>query len=69
MLAHHGRVLAAVPLVDVLQHFLTVAVGEVDVDVGRLAPLFTEEPLEQQFHLHRIDRRNAEAVADDGVGR
>ncbi|HEX6943004.1 MAG TPA: hypothetical protein VF128_08740 [Gemmatimonadaceae bacterium] len=68
MLADHGGMLAAVPLVDVLQHFLAIAMREVDVDVRRFATFLAQEPLEQQFHLHRIDRRDAEAVADDGIG-
>ena len=69
VLADHRGMLAAVPLVDVLQDLLAVAMGEVDVDVGRLFPLLAQEALEQQVHLHRIDRRDAEAVADHGVGR
>src|SRR5579872_7150858 len=48
LLAHHGGVLAAVALVHVLQHALAVAVGEVDVDVGRAFAVFAQEPLEEQ---------------------
>ena len=51
LLAHHRRVLAPVPLVDVLQHALALAVREVDVDVRRLLPLLAQEALEQQFQL------------------
>ena len=61
--------LAPVAPVDVLQHALAVAVREVEVDVGRLLPLFAQEACEQQPHPDRIHRRDAQAVADRGVGR
>src|SRR6185437_417948 len=48
LLAHHGGVHAAVALVHVLQHALAVAVGEVDVDVGRAFAVFAQESLEEQ---------------------
>ena len=41
---------------------------EVDVDIGRLAALATDEPLEQQLMLDRVDRGNAEHEADAGIG-
>ncbi len=41
---------------------------EVDVDVRRLAPLGRDEALEQQPGPHRVDRGDAEHVADRGVG-
>ncbi len=41
---------------------------EVDVDVGRLAALGRKEALEEQVAARRIDRRDAEAVADRAVG-
>ncbi len=69
MLAHHGRVLAPVPVVHVLQHALALAVREVDVDVGWLGALLAEEALEQQLELDGIDRRDPQAVADGAVGR
>src|SRR5205085_10608177 len=40
-----------------------------EVDVGPFAAFFGQEPLEQQFHLDRIDRGNPEAVADGTVRR
>ena len=42
---------------------------EVDVDVGRLAPLGREEALEEEVRPRRVDRGDAEAVADRAVGR
>ena len=66
---HHGGVVAAVLRVDVLDHLLAAAVLDVEVDVGRLGPLAGEKALEQQVHPHRVDRRDAEAVADRRVGR
>ena len=42
---------------------------EIDVDVGRLAPLGGDEALEQQVDLGRIDRGDAEAVAHRRIGR
>jgi hypothetical protein len=68
VLADHRGVLSPITVVDVLQDVLAVAVGKVDVDVGRLGPFLAEEALEKELHLHRVDRGDAEAVADDGVG-
>ena len=44
---------AAVASVDILDHFLAPLVLEIDVDVGRLAPLGGDEALEQQVDLRR----------------
>src|SRR5687767_15821448 len=65
----HRRVIAPVLLVDVLHHLFTAVVLEVDVDVRRLAALRRDEALEQQAHPDRIDRGDAEAIADDRVRR
>ena len=46
-----------------------VAAREIDVDVGPLAALLGEEALEEQLHADRIDRGDAERVADGAVGR
>ena len=54
-------------LVDVLDDLLAALVLEVDVDVGRLAALGGEEALEEQVAARRVDRRDAEAVADGAV--
>ena len=42
---------------------------EIDVDVGRLAPLRRDEALEQQIGAVGIDLGDAEAEADRGIGR
>ena len=42
---------------------------EIDVDVGRLAPLGRDEALEQQIGALGIDLGDAEAEADRGIGR
>ena len=47
--------------VDVLDDLFAPLVLEVDVDVGRLAPLAADEALEQQVHARRIDLGDAEA--------
>ena len=69
----HGRrdpgMLAPVFFVDVLNHFLAPLVLEVDVDVGRLLALGRDETLEQKVEALRIDRGDAEAIADRGIGR
>ena len=61
--------LAPVFAVDVLDHFLAPLVLEIDVDVGRFAPLRRDEALEQQIGAVGIDLGDAEAEADRGIGR
>ena len=56
--------MAAVAIVDVLDHFLAPLVLEVDVDVGWLASLGREEALEQEVDLVGIDLGHVQAVAD-----
>ena len=64
---HGGAALAEV-FVDVLDGALAaVAAGQVDVDVRPLAAFLGEEALEQQLHADRIDRGDAERVADRAV--
>ena len=41
---------------------------EIDVDIGRLAPLGRDEPLEQQIGATGIDFRHPEAETDGGIG-
>ncbi len=60
---------AAVAAVDILHHLLAPRMLEIDVDVGRLQPLLGNEALEQQVDLGRVDRGDAEHVADRGVRR
>jgi hypothetical protein len=45
-----------------------IAGGQVDVDVGPLPALFGEKAFEQKLHADRIDRGDAERVADGAVG-
>ena len=59
---------AAVALVDVLDHLLAPLVLEIDVDVGRLAPFRGDEALEQQVDFRRIDTGDPQAIAHDRVG-
>ncbi len=68
-LADHAGPVATVALVDVLDDLLAPLVLEVDVDVGRLAPLRGEEALEEQPHANRVDGGDAEHEADGRVGR
>ena len=65
----HGRAELAVALVDVLNDALAlIAARQIEIDVGPLAALLREKALEQQVHADRIDRGDAEAVADGAVG-
>ena len=63
-----GGAVAAVALVDVLDHLLAALVLEVHVDVGRLVALGGDEALEQQVVLLGRDGGDAERVAQRGVG-
>ena len=42
---------------------------EIDVDIGRLAAILGNEAGEQEIALVRIDRRDAEAIANGAVRR
>ncbi len=64
-----GGAVAAVTFIDVLDHLLAPLVLEVDVDVGRLAPLLRKEALEQHVLLGRVDRGDAQAEAHHRIGR
>ena len=72
-IADHGGgdagALAAVFAVDILNDLLAPLVLEIDVDVGRLAPLRRDEALEQQIGAVGIDLGDAETEADGGIGR
>ena len=59
---------AAVFLVDVLDHLLAPLVLEIDVDVGRLVALGRDEALEEEVGALGVDLGDAEAVADGGIG-
>src|SRR3989442_1704592 len=61
--------LPAVAPVHVLDDRLApLAARQVEVDVRPLAARLREETLEEQLHLHRIDGRDAERIADRAVG-
>src|SRR5205085_10124421 len=58
-----------VATIDVLDHALTsIAARQIEVDVRPLAARLGEKPLEEQVHLHRIHRGDAERIADRAVG-
>src|SRR6185503_12944361 len=63
-----GGTLAAVAAVEILDHLLAPLVLEVDVDIGRLAPVGRDEALEQQVDLDGVDAGDAEAEAHGAVG-
>ena len=42
---------------------------EIDIDVGRFVALIRKEAREEQIMLGRIDRGDAEQVADHRIGR
>ena len=61
--------MAAIALIDVLDHFLAPLMLEIDVDIGRLLALFGNEPVEQQGVARRIDRGDFQHIADRRIGR
>ena len=64
-----GRAVAAVALVDVLNHLLAPFVLEVDIDVRRFVALLRDEALEQHVHARRVHFGDVQAVADRRIGR
>ena len=65
----HGRAPPAVAAVDLLDDLLAaVAARQIQVDVRPVGPPLGQEPLEEQLAPHRIDRGDAERVADRAVG-
>jgi hypothetical protein len=64
-----GGVAAAVALVDVLDHLLTAARLDVDVDVGGAVALGGQEALEEQAEGDGVGLGDAEGEAHRGVGR
>ena len=66
---HLGGVVAAVGVVDPLDDLLAAVGVEVDVDVGLLVAVRGDEPLEGQPVEDRVDRGDAEGVADRRAGR
>src|SRR5204863_1710919 len=65
----HRRAAFAVAAIDVLDDLLPmISRGQVEVDVGPLAALLGEEAFEEEPHADRVDRGDAERVADRAVG-
>ena len=60
---------AAIFLVDVLDHLFAPFVLEIDVDIGRLFSFFRDETVEQQLMFRRIDRGYLQAVTNCRVRR
>ncbi len=60
--------MAAIFLVDVLNHLLAALMLEIDVDIRRFVARSTDEAFEQQIHLDGIDGGDLQAIADGGVG-
>src|SRR5674476_1058217 len=60
--------LAPVFAVDILNDFLAPLVLEIDVDVGRLAPLRRDEAFEQKIGAVGVDLGDAETEAHRGIG-
>src|SRR6266403_1056672 len=71
--ANDGRgdagAVAAVFVIDVLDHLFAPLMLEIDIYVGGLVARGAYEPLEQDVDLCRIDRGDAEAIADDRIRR
>ena len=63
------RAVAAITSVDVLHDLFAPLVLEIDIDVRRLAALLRDEAFEQHVLFGRIDRGDAEAITDHGIGR
>ena len=61
--------MAAVFLVNMLDHLLAALMLEIDIDVGRLVAVFRDETLKQQRVLNRVDRSDAKAEAHRRIGR
>ncbi len=61
--------IAAVFAIDVLDHLLAPLMLEIDVDIRWLAPFRRDETLEQEIDAAGADIGDAEAIADDGIGR
>ena len=61
-----GMVASIVP-VNVLNHFLAAFVLEIHIDIGRLAAIGGDKPLEQQAAVARVNIGDVKAVADGRV--
>ncbi len=68
-LGRHAGAVASVFLIDILNHFFATLMFEVDVDIGGFVAILGDEPLEQDVDAIGVDGRDAQAVANDRVGR
>lgn len=57
----------AVALEDVIDDFISVFPGEVNVKIRRRGTIWIEETLEIQIELYGIDIRYLQAISDDRV--
>ena len=55
--------------IDILHHFFAPLMLKIDINIGRLIALFGKEAREQQVVCHRINRSDAQQIADDRIGR
>jgi hypothetical protein len=62
-----GGAIPPIASIDFLDHLLATLVLEIDVDIRRLAAIFRNEAGEEQAALVRIDRGDAQAIADGAV--
>ena len=66
----HACAVRAVACVYVLQDLLSaIPRGQIQVDVWPLAPLLVEKAFKQKLVTNGVDRRDAERVADQTIGR
>ena len=64
----HRRAQRAVSLVDVLNGaFALIAAGQIEIDIRPFATFFGKKSFEKQFHLHGIDRRDAQRITNGTV--
>src|SRR6185369_5183277 len=65
----HGRAMFAVATIDLLNYrFTAVAAWKVDVNVGPIFASLAQESFKEKFAANRIDRGDAEAVANGAIG-
>ena len=65
----HGRTVATVLVVDVLQDFFAALMFEIDIDIGRFVAFARDKSLEQHVEPFGIDGGDLQAIADNGIGR